>query len=226
MTYCLWCNEESIIQTTWENVFLPKVQNVCNCCKERFETIEGNACRKCWRIGTDAICSDCNAWEKLYGGKDVLKKNISVYMYNSFMKEVIARWKYQGDYALGEMFREHFFSRFEKEFANVKEALIVPIPLSKQRSYERGFNQARQLAAFLPPAVSDMMERRHSEKQSKKSKVARMTTRNPFSLDKTINKPAILVDDIYTTGRTIRHAAALLKQKGCPEVYAYTLIRG
>jgi len=51
-------------------------------------------------------------------------------------------------------------------------------------------------------------------------------TVNPFNLVKSLNNPVLLVDDIYTTGRTLRHAAQLLKEAGCQEVYALTLCRG
>ncbi len=35
----------------------------------------------------------------------------------------------------------------------------------------------------------------------------------------------ILVDDIYTTGTTLRHAATVLKEAGATRVEAVTLIR-
>ena len=39
------------------------------------------------------------------------------------------------------------------------------------------------------------------------------------------NTTYILVDDIYTTGTTLRHAAAVLKEAGAGRVEAVTLIR-
>src|SRR5690625_1097913 len=81
-------------------------------------------------------------------------------------------------------------------------------------------------SACLPAENKDILTRIHSEKQSKKTRSERLSADNPFVAAKKVNKPVILVDDIYTTGTTLRHAATLLKEQGCPEVYAYTLIRG
>ncbi len=143
------------------------------------------------------------------------------------MQDVIAKWKYRGDYILGTAFKQDFIRSFSKRFSFLKkEALLVPIPLSKERMHERGFNQAKVLAEFLPRPCEDILTRVDSEKQSKKSREERIYTANPFNLTKIVNKPVILVDDIYTTGTTLRHAGTILKAHGCPEVYALTLIRG
>src|SRR5690606_12881635 len=98
--------------------------------------------------------------------------------------------------------------------------------LSKERLMERGFKQAKMLADFLPIEMVEPLSRVHGEKQSKKTRQERMIAENPFFIKETINKKVILVDDIYTTGTTLRHAATLLKEHGCPEVYSLTLIRG
>ena len=183
---------------------------------------------KCSREHEGEICLDCERWQLFYRKEgDPLIKNVSLYTYNSFMKEIVAKWKYRGDYILGTIFKNELKAAFHKHFHKIaKDAAIVPIPLSEERLYERGFNQAEMLASFLTDEIVDILERIHSEKQSKKTRSERMRSENPFTLRKPINKRVILVDDIYTTGRTVRHAAQLLRNSGCKEVYAFTLIRG
>lgn len=159
--------------------------------------------------------------------EDPLTRNVSIYTYNPLMREIIAKWKYRGDYMLIHMFRHIVRDTFLKQFTSIaKKALIVPIPLSHDRLLERGFNQAEALAHMLPGSQGNILMRTHSEKQSKKTRVERLSSQNPFAMKKKINKPVILVDDIYTTGMTLRHAAAILRKNGCPVVYAFTLIRG
>jgi competence protein ComFC len=157
--------------------------------------------------------------------KDALANNHSIYAYNDFMQNLIAKWKYRGDYQLGQAFKHPMMDAFSHEFLK-KKAVAVPIPLSEERLIERGFNQAKMLAHFLPFQSVEALNRVHGEKQSKKTRNERIFTENPFILNTPIKKPVILVDDIYTTGATIRHAAALLKEHGTPEVYSLTLIRG
>jgi competence protein ComFC len=169
-------------------------------------------------------CYDCKRWKKLEIG-DALTSNYSIYHYTTSIKELIAKWKYRGDYILGEIFRSDMKAAFHSlQFK--KDITIVPIPLSKERLQERAFNQAEMLASFLPAQTVLALKRTNGEKQSKKDRQARLNAPNPFIVMREMKKPVLLIDDIYTTGTTLRHAAYSLKQQGCPAVYSLTLIRG
>jgi len=228
MQYCIWCDEELVLHMNWQSLFDHKSRKyICSKCEQKLEKITGKRCEKCSRMSEDGICYDCIRWQQLYDMSDPLVWNYSLYNYNEFMKEVVVRWKYRGDYYVAEIFRESFVQHYKKLFPTQKnKMIIIPIPLSAERLLERGFNQAYVLAEFITGTVQDVLTRVHSEKQSKRTRKERLISKNPFHLKKPINKPVVLVDDIYTTGRTIRHAATLLKESGCPEVYAFTLIRG
>ena len=225
--YCLWCDDEVRSELSWKNFLtVTNKQRLCNACFEKLEKIQGNRCIKCSRKYPNTICRDCKRWRE-YDSNDPLVRNVSVYTYNERMKEMVAQWKYRGDYCLTEAFQHDFNEVFYQQFSKIyKRSVVVPIPLSKERLLYRGFNQAFVLAQLLPLKRKELFVRKHSEKQAKKSRRERVLSRNPFKLLQPINKTVILVDDIYTTGMTVRHAARLLQQNGCPEVYSYTLIRG
>lgn len=215
-----------MVETSWINVFLPpKPNRLCQACEAELHTLHGQRCSHCSRITVDSVCSDCTWWKQFMNGNDVLDKNYSVFAYNDRMQEMITKWKYRGDYQIGYVFQTTFQDCFPK-IIQTKQQIVVPIPLSPERLYERSFNQAEMLAQFLPIKSVNALSRIHGEKQSKKTRQERISSINPFKLEEPINKPVILVDDIYTTGATLRHAAALLKEHGCPMVYSYTLIRG
>lgn len=227
---CLWCHQEVFENLSWKNIFWPnQPRKICTTCEKRLQIIKGPTCQHCGRICEDLICSDCKWWMKQFKN-DPLEKNISVYIYNDFMKDIIAQWKYRGDYVLIEMFKEPFIKTFLNHFqAIAKNALIIPIPLSEERILERKFNQAEALVNLLPlknNIATNLLQRNHSEKQAKKSRFERLNSDNPFILSKRIKKQVILVDDIYTTGMTLRHAALVLRAQGCPRVYSATLVRG
>lgn len=229
MKYCLWCLEEMIRTVQWGNLFnLTKPHVLCTICSDQIEKIGGNRCPICSRPQTEKNrCFDCERWEGYFQNNDPLTTNYSLYTYNSFMQDIITKWKYRGDYCLREIFREDFNQAVQKFVKAEKiQAQIVPIPLSNDRTLERGFNQAGALAGLLDRPISDVMKRVHSEKQSKLRRYERMNTGNPFTVIPPIVGPVIIVDDIYTTGRTLRHAASLLKANGATDVYAFTLIRG
>jgi len=138
---------------------------------------------------------------------------------------MIYQWKYRGDYEVGFSFQQDIMQVFQ-QLKIEKGTILIPIPLSSERLAERGFNQASQLADFIPCKNEMLLRRIHGEKQSKKTKQERITADNPFIIEEKVEKPVILVDDIYTTGSTLHKAAAVLKKAGCPSVRSLTLVRG
>lgn len=228
MTHCLFCFNPIYLKVTWSNVIqLAKRRKLCTHCEADLIKITGKICRVCSRMSPDILCYDCQRWQVYYNGDDPLQRNISIYIYNDMIKELISRWKYRGDYTLGHVFQSVVSLYFTQYFKSKQsEITVVPIPLSDTRLMERGFNQAEMLAQFISAQQSMVLQRQFSEKQSKKTRKERLISINPFKLQKPINIPVLLVDDIYTTGRTLRHAAELLKEAGCPAVYALTLCRG
>ncbi|SFA88148.1 competence protein ComFC [Lentibacillus halodurans] len=225
---CLWCDADIVPDTSWRNIILvSKPKNLCPSCTDQLTVLQGKRCVKCSRLSEKEMCPDCMHWERSLSQEDPLTWNYSVFSYNEAMKEMITRWKYRGDYCLGKAFEMEYRKAFKRNFSFLpKEAVAVPIPLSEERMHERGFNQSKMLASFLPLKRKDILTRIHGEKQSKKTRRQRVTAVNPFQMKGSINNPVILADDIYTTGTTLRHAATALKKHGCPAVYALTLIRG
>lgn len=227
---CLWCGKHLIQELNWTRFIKGSSdRQICESCRSSFNYINKNYCRKCFKASDQKICLDCKSWHQLLG-EDPLERNVSTFHYNSFMKEVIAKWKYRGDYMLIHMFQKDISRTVKKEYGDLlKDAVIIPIPLGKERKKDRKFNQALAIAkyaSFQEWQIKQVVERIDSEKQAKKGRFERVFAKNPFKLRKNIKKTVILVDDIYTTGTTLRHVASLLKQGGCPAVYSYTLVRG
>ena len=219
MSRCLICNEETDTKFGWLALFhLEKVKRVCEPCEEKFWKISGPTCPVCYRPG-DELCDDCVRWEE-HELQGVLTRNVSIYRYNDYMKEVLARYKFRGDAALAEYFQNEMKKVFHLHF---NERLIVPIPLSDERMFERGFNQS---ALLMEGNVVHALIRNESEKQSKKSRQERLKSKNVFQVKEDVEgKSILLIDDIYTTGMTLRMAAKVLKEAGAKEVCSLTLVR-
>jgi competence protein ComFC len=229
--YCLVC--QSLIDTRfgWAELLSPVVPKVlCESCQGKLQRVQGQTCKICGRpfklLDTQyhkgELCFDCIRWEEDGEYKDVLKQNYSLYVYNDFLQEILAKYKYRGDYVLAKIFAVEL-----KEKINlIKPDHIIPIPLSNERLYERGFNQAEALiveAGFQPQHV---LTRIHGEKQSKKTRNERIKLPQVFQAIKPLGGTIIIMDDIYTTGSTLRHAAKELKKAGDNHIFSITIARG
>ncbi|MCA1031435.1 ComF family protein [Bacillus timonensis] len=234
-THCLLCDNQLELVMTWRRLFgIEKSKDICFKCESQLTKITGEICTICGRplhllaedFRSEDICLDCYRWESDERWQGVLKMNRSVYTYSAFMKEVISRFKFRGDVKLAEAFKmdliQSFFSYYDSSYH------IVPIPLSSERLYERGFNQSLVLAEFLPIPITPALSRIHLEKQSKKTRTERLHSENIFSLIPSTNlqgENILIIDDIYTTGTTLRHAAEVLKQANVQSVSSLTLVR-
>ncbi|WP_077214819.1 ComF family protein [Bacillus dakarensis] len=231
--YCLSCHSGLIPEVSWSIFFTKTVPTyLCSSCENQLTLVGGPTCKICDRplekldpqyvIG--ATCYDCVRWEEDPEWQSALLKNHSIYVYNDFLKEVISQYKFRGDYIIAKAFSENI----RKKIKTIDYDILVPIPLSKERQYERGFNQSEGLiveAGFQP---TNFLQRIHSEKQSKKSRHDRIHVQQVFRCigSDLSDKRILLIDDIYTTGSTLRHAAKLLKEEGAQSVSSLTLARG
>jgi competence protein ComFC len=229
--YCLICHDRIESTLGWVDLFVPEQKEVvCYECLTKLERIEGVRCQICMRsfLKLDAyyqkgeLCFDCYRWEEEPNYKGILKQNYSLYSYNQFLKELIAKYKYRGDYVLAKIFA----SEIEKKIKEMKPNYIIPIPLSEERMYERGFNQAEALILEAGLQSTNILTRIHSEKQSKKSRTERIHLPQVFHTTAQVTGKIIIIDDIYTTGSTLRHAARVLKNIGADEIFSITIARG
>lgn len=157
--------------------------SLCRPCKAGIPWIRKTACPVC---GRPEQCGDCR--RRTIGG---LLRNRSSVRYDSFMKELLARYKYKGDEALLPLLGAMLLPAYEQLASDALGMragqglsrpafdLIAYVPVSPERLRERGFNQAERLAhrlglhVGLP--VADLLRRREERgKMSSKSRSERL----------------------------------------------------
>ncbi|MGD6889725.1 ComF family protein [Bacillus mobilis] len=232
--HCLLCDEYMMETVSWYTFFVKSHKKyICDRCEGKLSYIIGEICMECGRPLEDLsseykendICMDCVRWinEEKYRPF----KNRSLHVYDDEMKAILARFKFRGDAELIRIFHRSFRELFQKHFTDVSS--IIAVPLSREREYERGFNQAELLAACLPVKTSyPSLRRRETEKQSKKTRKERISGSNPFYFqgeEMFHGQHILLVDDVYTTGITVRQIGSLLYDRGAREVSSLTLCR-
>lgn len=112
--------------------------------------------------------------------------------------------------------------------------MVMPVPLSKIRRAERGYNQAALLALplalelalpYKPDGLSRVIDTRSQVGLSANER--RENLSGAFSADRieVQDKIVLLLDDVITTGSTLNHCAEALIAGGARAVFGLTLAR-
>ncbi|MFH0987736.1 MAG: phosphoribosyltransferase family protein [Patescibacteria group bacterium] len=205
-------------------------------------------CQKLFRYLDRGTCFYCKK-SSLYGlTHPICLKNfnidgvIAVFYYNNLLKKIIKNIKYR---LVTEAWKDltrtikpeavrqiGFYKRMSKDF------FLQPIPLTRKKIRERGFNQAflitKFFQKFLDFPISDFLMRvketlPQAELKTKKDRYNNLRGAfkiNPVNKSGIIGSKIILVDDVVTTGSTVREAAKALKKAGAAKIYVLALARG
>jgi predicted amidophosphoribosyltransferase len=110
------------------------------------------------------------------------------------------------------------------------EGVLVPLPTSRGRAAERGFDQAvelaRRLAARRGLACTQLLVKRGAP-QARRTRRQRLDAAGRFALRSGVELPerVTLIDDVCTTGATARDAIGLLRASGVDVRRLATLAR-
>lgn len=114
---------------------------------------------------------------------------------------------------------------------------IIPVPLHRWRLFKRRYNQAAILAqslsasSHIPVLLNTLKRMRRTAVQgSKACKSRQHNVRGAFEVFnpdkiKLCGKTVILVDDVYTSGSTVKECAKTLKKAGVKQVFVLTVAR-
>ena len=120
---------------------------------------------------------------------------------------------------------------FLRDFPHLSDFdLVMPVPLSAERLSDRGYNQSEFIARGISQAIGveldakSLVRIRNTKQQSSISRSERIVNvQGAFSVKRTLtDKRIILVDDIYTTGHTMKNCAIALKSAGAMEIIGIT----
>jgi ComF family protein len=158
------------------------------------------------------------------------QRTIAPLRYEFPADHLISGLKYHGRLAHAPLLGELLLTRVQQAKLRRPDVLL-PVPLHRKRLRERGYNQALELSRPLArhwqiqPETQLIERQRHTFAQMRLSAAAR--TKNPkgaFVLNTKrlaqLGTPqhVMIVDDVMTTGATLKAIAALLQQAGIPQI--------
>lgn len=201
----------------------------CENCKKHLKVIEGRICKKCGMpIGDLAydICPRCQR-EKFF-----FERTVAIFYYEGVVRHGIHLFKYKSLYQNALMFSKLMVQKLiEHKF---EFDLIVPVPISKTRFLERGYNHSLLLAKNISKEFQtmcyDILVRTKptkpfynlSKNERKKEIKGKIAIKNGYE-NIVKQKRILLIDDIFTTGVTANECAKVLKQAGAKQVIVCVL---
>lgn len=147
------------------------------------------------------------------------------------VRRLIDAWKFHGDLQAEEALRERLMACAQELRVWVGEgAVLVPTPLTRRRFAERGFNQAERLARHLGEVVR-LPVQKSVVRQGKNVHLAQLSTAGErrralmsqhMNIQGNVPRDIILVDDVRTTGETLRALSELLRRHGAERIRTFT----
>lgn len=218
---------------------------ICNDC-ELFLAENNLVCPICGESNYNGKThSDCSTKYNLDG-------LVSVWDYEGVIRKAILSMKGDGNYHAAEkiikkaftnvILEQNRFINFLKFFLS-EETKITFVPAHKAENkfkirtgffFDDNKNHAKEIAKRLvnitpekSQVISLLKKRRRTKKQANLTKKERLkNVKDAFEVkEKNIPQRLILVDDIFTTGATMRECANELKRAGAKKVWGFTLAR-
>lgn len=222
-SWCIVCGDELL----WRH----RKASCCDRCWNELPKMKGSRCRSCARpwSGGDSdefLCIECSVrpmpvdWCDSWGH------------YAGSLERVLHAFKFEQHDFLAAPFGALLAERLE-ERGDVRFDVIACVPMHRGKERRRGYNQAALVAGAVARRVNIPFDRSlltknaERETQSTLSRGARAeNVRGVFSATTQLKDDSILiVDDICTTGETLRACAEVLLQSGAARVCALTIAK-
>lgn len=154
------------------------------------------------------------------------------YRYAYPLDHLVRGLKFRNELACGRVLGE-LFSRCVLACGESLPEAIVPVPLAPRRYRQRGYNQASELALAIrratgiPVRTDVVIRRRETVEQAGLDRNARRSNvRGAFAAVAVLRARSVaILDDVVTTGSTVRELAAVVHEAGVEQVAVWAVAR-
>lgn len=197
-----------------------KERQVCSRCVGRLPLVEPPVCIVCGQSMSLCRC----------GGKEQgVEGMIAPFYYSGLVRQSLHRFKFRGCREYAGLYADAMLRCVERCYAHRTFHVVTFVPMSPDREKRRGYNQAellaRELAERMGLPCRPLLQKvrrtgeqhglRYADRQHNLLDAYRVT-------DDSLTEGAavLLVDDVKTTGATLRECALTLRRGGARSVYA------
>ncbi len=203
--------------------------DLCSVCLDDLP-FNGAACQRCaLPLGHDTtVCGECLVKSPPFARVHAALR------YEQDAQTLVTRLKFERNLVAGRLLARLVAGTLQRTYGDTPlPERLLPVPLSATRLLRRGHNQAAVIARALHrelgiPVLHDAVRRiRHTAPQTGQTRAARLRNlRGAFAIRRQPPLvPIAIVDDVMTTGTTVRTVARLLLAAGVPEVHVWVAAR-
>jgi ComF family protein len=216
-----------------------EMENICSTCIEKIPFIKEPICAKCGvpfeilysiEDNPDYLCGRCRDEPPLFD------RALSACRYDDTVREIVSAYKYKNKPYIGRDLISIVFKFLREKILALSPELIVPIPLHIKRLKERGYDQSYILSEGvgrelnIPVSYGNLIRTRYTVPQVELSGNERLkNVKGAFSIKDKLeiegNKAILLIDDVFTTGATIKECVKVIRGAGVDKIYVLTVAR-
>ena len=198
---------------------------LCPTCLGQLHPLPSPRCPRCalpfaTEGGVDHLCETCLRQPPAF------TRVVALGVYEGLLRESVHRFKFQNRINLDRPLARLLAENLEQANPPCRPDLILPVPLHSQRLRQRGYNQSLLLAEQLEkcwriPVLPRLLVRTRPTppQQGLSVAVRQQNLRGAFTLATPLQgETVLLIDDVMTTGATVRECAQVLQSGGAGEV--------
>jgi ComF family protein len=203
---------------------------VCPDCEAQITWVASPLCTCCGRVfesrdGADRVCGDCQT------DPPPFSRARAAALYDGPVAQAITRFKFSRQMALLPVMQYWLQRPLCLELVADAD-FLAPVPLHPKRIKHRGFNQSLLLAQGFPGAAvarEALVRTRHTPPQvGLNPKERQDNVKGAFAVTdpaRLKGQSVLLIDDLYTTGSTVKECARVLLKAGARRVEVLTVAR-
>ena len=136
---------------------------------------------------------------------------MSFYYYDQDIRALLYQFKGCFDYEIAGIFLERYFRETRLKYLGY---IVVPIPSFEEDNERRGFNHVIEIFKLLKLPIKNVLVKTSYFKQANHNKKERKNINKHMAINEKqnlTNQKVLIVDDVYTTGSTMKAAIRLIK---------------
>lgn len=215
-TSCILCDDDGLI-----------AKDICEICFKRLLKNEPN-CYQCGLLlnqsTTNNLCGGCQS------APPDFQLTHAAFLYQGAMRYLISQLKFNRQYKNARLLGQLLAESLPK---TALPQCIIPVPLHKKRYRQRGFNQSLEIAKTVSKQLHIPVDnhicirtKNTAHQVGLNSKQRGENIKNAFSIIKPREYTHIaILDDVLTTGSTVRELAAVFKKSGVTQIDIWVCAR-